>query len=139
MQVYLMIRVAPSPQDSLVKRGDVISIRPATEKVTEFEKKRLLILKVEVDEEKLALWNTLVRLQSTMKPLPVDDKLSDEEKREALIAFESERLQKPPYGLFIEIDGISLGLSSNFKEKLEDPEQIVEPMDADHTVVFSRG
>ena len=139
MIVYLLVRVEPGHPGSLVRRGDVISIRPEGARITEFEKKNLLVLKVPVSEETKKIWTDKVRLQSTTIPThpPKSDKIKD--RAAAFLQFEDYRQALPPYGLKVDIDDPITGFSSSLKKKIDDNKRVLEPVEVDPAIVQYRG
>lgn len=115
-------------------RGDVISMRPGDARVTDTERKRLLILEVEMTKAESVLYQNKIRPQSVYEPLTPspDPKTNPDGALAWELAFTEAVEALPRFGLTVDLQAT---LTAQQVKDIDDFSKSVEPITANKTVL----
>ncbi len=117
-------------------RGDIVSMRPATARITSFEKKNFCILKiVDMTESEILILTQEIHPRANLQIL-TEEPEDDGEAESWKAAIEAERSKLPVYGKQVKLD------SSNFSSKeladIDNLSKECEPIVRPKTIIESK-
>lgn len=127
MAEYLVfVRIEPAHiKGKGADRGEVVSIRPGNARFTRTEKKRLLILKVEMDDIQLMDFKSQLWPRQTFEKVSAPPKGASRAEKGKFYA----RMRAiPQRGLKVDIGKLKKGLASETAGRVDDLTKAVEPM-----------
>ena len=106
---FVLIRIEPTHiAGKGADRGKVISIRPATEKVSDYEKKRAVILEVEMTKTRMLTLSKKIRPRTNYVPLtqPPDMEKKPDVYKAWELACKEEQDKLENWGLNVDFDAV---------------------------------